>query len=199
MLNLNLPWNRTTTLYRPKDWSYTGTRPLDYFCLQIWTLCLLCSILLPRHSWVSSLIGRRLNAASLSCMYAAAQYLTARAQNSKKFAFPDVLAFCRCRLSLKRDMTAGSPDTAEKENCHLILPFSQILQWNELEADFVGFYAWQKTQLVIWHAWKIACTRSRLRLPRVRDLLWYFSRLNFPKQKDERVRLFFPPLIVMLK
>ena len=192
MLNLNLPWNRTTTLYRPKDWSYTGTRPLDYFCLQIWTLCLLCSILLPRHSWVSSLIGRRLNSASLSCMYAAAQYLTARAQNSKTFAFPDVLAFCRCRLSSKRDMTAGSPDTAEKENYHLILPFSQILQWNELEADFVWFYAWQKTQLVIWHAWKIACTRSRLQLPRVRDLLWYFSRFNFPKQKDERVRLFFP-------
>ena len=42
-------------------------------------------------------------------------------------------------------MTAGSPDTAEKENYHLILPFSQILQWNELDADFVGFYAWQKT------------------------------------------------------
>lgn len=145
MLNLNLPWNRTTTLYRPKDWSYTGTRPLDYFCLQIWTLCLLCSILLPRHSWVSSLIGRRQNSASLSCMYAAEQYLTARAQNSKMFAFPDELAFCRCRLSSKRDMTAGSPDTAEKENYHLILPFSHIFHWNELEGDFVGFYAWQKT------------------------------------------------------
>jgi len=48
-------------------------------------------------------------------MYAAAQYLTARAQNSKTFAFPDVLAFCRCRLSSKRDMTARSPNTAEKE------------------------------------------------------------------------------------
>ena len=201
MLNLNLPWNRTTTLYRPKDWSYTGTRPLDYFCLQIWTLCLLCSILLPRHSWVSSLIGRRLNSASLSCMYAAAQYLTARAQNSKMFAFPDELAFCRCRLSSKRDMTAGSPDTAEKENYHLILPFSHIFHWNELEADFVGFYAWQKipSWSVIWHAWKIAYTRSLLRLPRVRDPLWYFSRFNFPKQKDERVRLFFFRLIVMLK
>lgn len=143
MLNLNLPWNHTTTLYRPKDWSYTGTRPLDYFCLQIWTLCLLCSLLLPRHSLVSSLIGRRVNPASLSWMYAAAQYLTARAHNSKTFAFPDVLAFCRCRLSSKRDMTARSLDRAEKENYHLILPFGQIFQWNELEADFVGFYAWQ--------------------------------------------------------
>ena len=117
----------------------------------------------------------------------------ARAQNSKMFAFPDVLTFCRCRLSSKRDMTAGSPDTAEKKKLSSDFTIQSHIPLKWTRSGFCRVLCLTKdTQLVIWHAWKIAFTGSRLRLPRVRDLLWYFSRFNFPKQKDERVRLFFP-------
>lgn len=112
---------------------------------------------------LSSLIGRRVNPASLSCKSAAAQYLTARAQNSKTFVFPDELSLCRCRWPVQ--IVNRSPMIRQKMKENLSSDFT-IQSDIPVKRNRNGFcrvlYLTKYSQLLILHAWKIACTRPDL-------------------------------------